>query len=206
MPTQDAPFSGRIPPCWQILRPGDIHAGAGIPLVLTERPGFGTGSHATTRLCLQAIAALAPRDRAWRMLDFGSGSGILAIAAAKLGAQVAAVEIDEPSIESLLANAALNEVRDRLTIARALALEVPAFDLVVANILRPVLLAFAPELASRVAPGGALVLSGLVATDVPELSVRYAPLFDDRRPERYRQGEWEALVWRREASPVLSGQ
>lgn len=196
MATQDAPFVGRIPPCWTILRPGDRPEGAGVPIVLAPKPGFGLGSHATTRLCLAAIATLAPRERAWRMLDFGSGSGILAIAAAKLGAHVDTVEIDADARESLCANAALNGVAERVAVSTALPERAAPYDLVVANILRAVLLAYAPALVARLAPGGALVLSGLVATDVPELSVRYAPLLGDRRPERYRQGEWEALVWR----------
>jgi ribosomal protein L11 methyltransferase len=69
-------------------------------------------------------------------------------------------------------------------------------DFVVANILRPVLLSFARELASLLAPGGVLVLSGLVSTDVPEVSARYTPLLREKRPEVYEREEWRALVWR----------
>lgn len=70
------------------------------------------------------------------------------------------------------------------------------FDLVVANILRDVLLALAEPITSGVAIGGALVLSGLVSTDVPALTARYAKLLAGRRPEVYERGSWRALAWR----------
>lgn len=193
--------SGRIPPCWRILEPGSSYDGPDHPLVLADGPGFGLGSHATTQLCLQAIAALAPRDRPWTLLDFGAGSGILSIAAARLGGRAHAVEIEAPARESARRNAELNGVDLAVTA------ELPdgRFDLVVANILRPVLVAFAGELAARLAPGGTLVLSGLVSTDVPELGVVYAGVMggdrreatqEHRRPERYARGDWNALVWK----------
>jgi ribosomal protein L11 methyltransferase len=191
-----------IPPRWTIVGPGDAAepepASPGTHrILLAPGAGFGDGRHPTTVLCMQAVAALAPRGQpAWRMLDFGSGSGILAIAAAKLGAFVRAVEVDERALEHARANATLNSVSVRIALGRSLEPADGTFDLVVANILRQVLLDQAPGLVARVAPRGALVLSGLLSTDVPEVSARYAPLFGGRRPEIYERDEWRALVWR----------
>lgn len=142
------------------------------------------------------MSALAPRGRAFRLLDFGAGSGVLSIAGARLGAEVVAVEIDERSIDHARRNLRHNGVADRVTLARRLD-EVPGrFDLVVANILRRVLLDTAPDLAARLAPGATLVLSGLVSTDVPEVTARYVNLLGGRRPQSFERGDWWALVWR----------
>jgi ribosomal protein L11 methyltransferase len=192
-----APTGLRIPPCWRILSPGQPRPDDGIAVVLTPGAGFGSGSHETTQLCLRAIAAYAPRHgRPWRMLDFGSGSGILAIGAAKLGARVEAIEIDERAIANARENLQLNGVEPLVRLGRSLEAAPGPFELVVANILRPVLLDVAEPLTARLAPGGALVLSGLVGTDVPELSVRYVALLGGRRPAVYRQADWCALAWR----------
>lgn len=164
---------------------------------LVDSRAFGDGSHETTRLSLQAVGALAPRDReSWRMLDFGSGTGILSIAAAMSGAQAIGVEIDEPSLAVSIENAKLNDVASRCAFVRSLDDAPGTFDLVVANILAAVLVAFADALVTRVAPKGALVLCGLVATDVPLLIATYAQKLDGRRPEIYERDEWRALVWR----------
>lgn len=185
-----------IPPCWKIVPPGQADEIQGIRLVLGPGSGYGDGTHQTTQLCLQAISALAPKGRAWRMLDFGSGSGILAIAAAKLGAVVEAIEIDREAIHHAVENARLNELADRIRYSATLDGVSGQFDMVAANILRQVLLEHADDLASRLSPQGRLVLSGLVPTDVPQVSVRYAGLLDGRRPEIYRRDDWCALVWR----------
>ena len=172
-----------VPPRWQILAPDAVAAAGALPLRLAAGPGFGDGRHPTTQLCLQAIAALAPRGRAWRLLDFGSGSGILSIAAARLGATVEAVEIDPRAVEHADRNLHANDVAERVRPIAALSAATGWFDLVVANILRAVLLEFAPALVSLRAPDGALVLSGLVSTDVPELIGCYArlPTVRDRK-------------------------
>lgn len=131
------------------------------------------------------------------MLDFGSGSGVLSIAAARLGATVDAVEIDEKAILHARRNVADNALEDRITQHTSLADVTGTFDLIVANILSAVLLSFAEDLVGRSAPGSVLVLSGLVSTDTPALSVRYAALMAGARPEIYERGEWRGLVWRR---------
>ncbi len=183
-----------VPPRWQIVSPSALAPEGCLPLRLAPGSGFGDGRHPSTQLCLQALPALAPRDRAWRLLDFGSGSGILSIAGARLGATVDAVEIDLHAIAHARENLAMNGVAANVRQHTALDGAAGPFDVVAANILRPVLLAFAAPLVDRVA-GGALILSGLVSTDVPELIAAYAPLLA-ARPEVYELDEWRALVWR----------
>lgn len=185
----------QIPPFWRLHPHDDVPAPGGVPIALSAGGGWGSGAHETTQLCLQAIAMFAPKG-SWRMLDFGSGTGILTVGAAKLGAVVDAVEIDEEGIATSLENAALNGVAGQVRVTRSLeGLDGP-YEVVVANILRPILLDFAGELTSRLAPGGTLVLSGLVSTDLPEVSVRYGALLGHRRPDVYKRGEWRALAWR----------
>ena len=136
------------------------------------------------------------------MVDFGSGSGILAIGAAKLGAVVDAVEIDPVADAHGARNARANGVDGRIRHARTLEDTRGSFDFAVANILRSILLEFAGALVARLTPGATLVLSGLVSTDVPQVSARYASLLRDERPEVYERGEWRALVWRRVSPPT----
>jgi ribosomal protein L11 methyltransferase len=189
-----------IAPRWRIASTPGADEGDEVRLVIDPGPGFGDGTHETTQLCLQAIATLAPRSRPWRMLDFGSGSGILAIGAAKLGAVVDAVEIDALASAHGELNARANCVDDRIRHARTIEGTHGPFDFVVANILRAVLLGFADALVSRLTPGATLVLSGLVSTDVPQVIVRYGSLLGDERPEVYERGDWRAIVWRRALS------
>jgi ribosomal protein L11 methyltransferase len=191
------PACVEIAPRWRIGPAQSAEEGNELHLVIDPGPGFGDGRHETTQLCLQAIAALAPRAGAWRMVDFGSGSGILAIGAARLGAVVDAVEIDALAATHGERNARANGVSARIRHVRSLEGSRGAFDFVVANILRSVLVEHAGMLVARLAPGATLVLSGLVSTDVPEVSARYSPLLGDQRPEVYELGDWRALVWRR---------
>lgn len=132
---------------------------------------FGTGTHPTTRMCLRFIAS--NERRFGRVLDYGCGSGILAIGAAKFGAsEVDAVDIDEAAIEAARANAAVNQVSVRTGLP-----DRPAgrYDLVLANILASPLKVLAPLLCSLVAPGGSLVLAGILERQADELLVAYAP-------------------------------
>ena len=141
--------------------------------VIRLDPGlaFGTGTHPTTRMCLRWIATHDVAQR--RVLDYGCGSGILAIAAAKFGATpVDAVDIDPAAVESTRLNAAANGV--------ALAAGLPehargAYDVVLANILATPLKVLAPLLCAHVAPGGHLVLAGILERQADELREAYAP-------------------------------
>ncbi len=136
---------------------------------------FGTGTHPTTRMCLRWIArhagALAPR---WtRVLDYGCGSGVLAIAAALHGARgVDAVDLDPAAVEAARANAGANGVDVR---CGAPDLAGGSYALVLANILATPLRVLAPLLCERVAPGGHLVLAGILERQADELARAYAP-------------------------------
>jgi len=187
-----------VPPRWKIIWPDQPLPEEGTPIVIQPGEGFGDGSHSTTYLCLQALATYAPRDgQAWRTLDFGSGSGVLAIGAARLGATVDGVEIDGPSIVEAEENARLNGVGGQLSFSTSLDDVSGPYDMILANILREVLMKNAEALIDRLAPAGTLVLSGLVATDVPALSARYGELLDGQRPQIFDRDPWRALVWRR---------
>lgn len=150
----------------------------GTTLVIDPGTGFGTGGHPTTRLCLAAIAARLPAGPAatpgLRVLDFGSGSGILAIAAALRGAaDVTAVEIDERVHDAVRTNARANGVADRIALTPSLDAVAGPFDVILANIVAPVLVAAAGDLVARLRPGGTMVLSGLRDADLPAIRAAY---------------------------------
>ncbi|WMW79471.1 50S ribosomal protein L11 methyltransferase [Undibacterium cyanobacteriorum] len=148
-------------------------------LVLELDPGlaFGTGSHPTTRLCMEWLEANAPESLT--VLDYGCGSGILAMVAKKLGAQhVVGVDIDPQAIESANFNAEKNQCEIEYALPEAFGESYPAahqFDVVVANILSSPLKLMAPMLSGRVKAGGALVLSGVLARQAEEVAAAYAP-------------------------------
>ena len=145
--------------------------------VIRLDPGlaFGTGTHPTTRMCLRWTAQQAPALAAgWqRVLDYGCGSGILAIGAALHGAQgIDAVDIDPAAVTATAANARDNQVRLTAALPQAASGQYP---LVLANILATPLKLLAPLLAGHVAPGGHLVLAGILARQADELKAAYAP-------------------------------
>lgn len=143
-----------------------------INLVLDPGMAFGTGSHPTTRLCLEWLTEVVTPGVS--VLDYGCGSGILAIAAVKLGAgEVTGVDIDEKAVSTAADNAANNGVSLHLQVsAKPLA---GTFLRVVANILTNPLKMLAPLLAARVAPGGKLALSGVLEAQAAEVIAAYAP-------------------------------
>jgi len=151
-------------------------------LILELDPGlaFGTGSHPTTRLCMEWLEAHPAPGKS--VLDYGCGSGILAMVAKKLGAQdVAGVDIDPQAIESARANAERNGVAIDYYLPDTFAASGNErhaggkFDIVVANILSSPLKLMAPMLSGRVAPGGSLILSGVLARQADEVAAAYAP-------------------------------
>jgi ribosomal protein L11 methyltransferase len=148
-------------------------------LILEVDPGlaFGTGSHPTTRLCMEWLEAHPAQGQT--VLDYGCGSGILAMVAKKLGALgVTGVDIDPQAIESAGLNAERNNceidfyVPDDFVASRH---GDSRFDIVVANILSSPLKLMAPMLSGRVAPGGSLILSGVLARQAEEVAAAYAP-------------------------------
>jgi ribosomal protein L11 methyltransferase len=165
---------------------------AAINLTLDPGLAFGTGSHPTTRLCLAWLAASVRRGES--VLDYGCGSGVLAIAAAKLGAGVVAgVDVDPQAIAASRQNAQRNGVAATFTLADEPVRSAPeAFDVVVANILANPLQRLAPMLATRVKPGGRIVLAGVLEAQADGVAGAYARWFNIA-PWR-RDGEWVALA------------
>ena len=143
-----------------------------IILVLDPGMAFGTGSHPTTRLCLEWLEHSVTRGAS--ILDYGCGSGILAIAAAKLGAgDVLGVDIDMQAVSAAKDNAERNEVSARFDDS---AKDIRGqFDIVVANILSNPLKALAPAICGHIAAGGKLALSGILVEQTDDLIAAYAP-------------------------------
>lgn len=175
-----------------------------IPILIEAGPAFGTGRHESTLGCLLALADLAKDRRPLRALDMGCGSGLLAIAIAKLwGCPVGAVDNDPEAVRAAAGNAAANGVGELVTARRGegyqdQALAAPAldagarFDLIVANILAAPLQAMAPDLKRHLAPGGVAVLSGLLEDQAAAVIAAHAPL---RLARRIRLGGWATLVF-----------
>jgi ribosomal protein L11 methyltransferase len=141
--------------------------------VIRLDPGlaFGTGTHPTTRMCLRWIAHHPPLQQ--RVLDYGCGSGILAIGAARFGAtHIDAVDIDSAAVASTLANAQANGVQLNAGLPDQAG---EPYQLVLANILATPLKILAPLLCSLVGPGGSLVLAGILERQADELKAAYAP-------------------------------
>lgn len=177
-----------VRPSWERIdvAPGDV--------VITLDPGqaFGTGTHETTRLCLREVERLT--EARMRVLDMGCGSGILALAALRLGAGSAvAVDTDELAVRASLDNAKLNGVEARLSAALAPPPGEHAFDLVLANIRAPVLIPMAAALGAHLAPGGALLLSGILAEEREAVEAAYRDLELERTSS---DGDWVALTYR----------
>lgn len=156
-----------IVPSWH-----DAPDPAAINLVLDPGMAFGTGSHPTTRLCLEWLERSV--DHGDSVLDYGCGSGILAIAAARLGAgTVTGVDIDPQAVLAAKANAERNEVA--ACFVDSASLLVGEFDVVVANILSNPLRVLAPAICAHVRSGGRLALSGILSEQADEIIGVYAP-------------------------------
>lgn len=173
-----------IVPTWCVApEPGALN------LVLDPGAAFGTGSHPTTRLCLEWLEREVRGGE--RVLDYGCGSGILAIAAMKLGAGAAAgVDIDPLALEAAGYNAGVNGVLLDVRTAGE-ALEFLA-DITVANILANPLRMLAPLLATHTAARGRIALSGVLAAQAGEVAAAYAPWFDIAVDAR--EGDWVRLA------------
>ncbi len=150
---------------------------AALNLIVDPGLAFGTGSHPTTRLCLAWLASELAAGES--VLDYGCGSGILAVAAARLGARsVVGTDVDPQAILASEANAAVNRAAARFVPPDALdAAGCDRFDVVVANILTNPLRLLAPALAARVRPGGRIVLSGILDTQVDDVAAAYRDWF-----------------------------
>jgi ribosomal protein L11 methyltransferase len=158
-------------------------------IVIDPGQAFGTGSHATTRMCLELLLELAPGGS---FADLGCGSGVLAIAAAKLGwSPVRAVDFEVASVEAARANAAVNGVSVEVARADLRREPPPAAETVAANLLRPLLLELPDRMSSS--PPRALVVSGLLRAEGDEAAEAFGPLGLRERARR-EDGDWAALL------------
>jgi len=164
---------------------------------------FGTGHHGTTAGCLEMLSAILAARKPRRVLDLGTGSGVLAIAVAKLARiPVLATDIDPVATTVARANAKLNEVAGLVACVTAPGLSHPVFaargrfDLIVANILARPLMRLAPAMGRIVAPGGTLVLSGILASQRRQVIAAYASQ-DFRHVRTIWRGGWVTLLLRR---------
>ncbi len=169
-------------------RPGEV--------VVVINPGmaFGTGHHESTRLCLRALPKVVRRGM--RVADVGTGSGILAVAAAKLGAQVVAIDCDPLACAVAQANVRANRVQDRVRVRSGDLLQPVRgkVDVVVMNITAETLVRAAPQVRERLRPGGAWIASGLV-NDAVDAVVGEAVAHGFRVDQVLAEGEWRAVVF-----------
>lgn len=178
-----------VRPPWVSAGPGGGGEAGDVDVVVDPGRAFGTGAHATTRLCLELMLELPPGGP---LVDLGCGSGVLAIAAAKLGwSPVSAVDHDPASIEATAANAAANGVEvavARLDLLREVS---PTAPTVAANVTRPLLLAVAERMVSAVPER--LVASGMLAHEADGVAAAFARRGLVERERRHR-GEWAAAL------------
>lgn len=194
-----------IRPTWRRHRPGPDD----VVLALDPGMAFGTGLHPTTRLCLIGLESLADHSivAGARVLDVGAGSGILSIAAARLGARdVLAIDVDPIAVEATAANARRNRlarvIRSRLgTVPTG---EAPV-DLVLANLIASLLVRLATELVAAVRPGGAWLASGIFRDREPEVRVAFEAV-GLATDERWAEEDWVALAGHREVDHRDVGQ
>ena len=181
-----------VVPSWQELPVSETRLG----IRIYPGQGFGTGTHETTRLAASALEAeLESESGLASVLDVGTGSGILAILAARRGAErVLALDIDDEALTNARENCAHNQVCDHVSLDNSpLAQIEEQFTLVVANIIAPVLLQLAPEFSRLMKPGGRLILSGILVEQVLELRKTYVDLGFHVQPTK-TMGEWAAFV------------
>lgn len=185
-------------PSWVARREGDPER----EVVLDPGRAFGTGLHQSTRLCLQRLCGQAAEGFvAERVIDIGCGSGILVLAAARLHpeARLWALDFDPEAIETAEENITRNGVRDRveLWVGEAEALDVPPMSLVVANIRPDVLVPIAPALRRLLAPGGRVLLSGILVEEAPPVRAAYEAVgLVHVDAEGMVDGEWQSIELR----------
>ena len=183
-------------PSWLKDEPQDAE-----PIVIEPKMAFGTGHHQTTALCLGALDRLASEGvlaPGQSFLDLGTGSGILGIAAVKLGLKGQGLDIDPVAIDNALENAALNGVEGGLALATGSIDAIPPdtrFDCILANILANPLMDMAEDICLRLARPGVLVLSGILAEQAGRVAEAYTAQ-GLPEPDITLSGEWALLVFR----------
>ncbi len=185
-------------PSWEPPPADDTRA----VIVLDPGMAFGTGGHETTRLCLECLEGLLTASSAetstMKVLDLGTGSGILAIAAAKLGVkQIDAVDIDPQAISVASENCLLNRVDSQISCSTTPLEQLGGtYRIILANILAEELVRLAPEIICRLAPGGDLILSGILAEREKLVRTGFDPYPLDFMAS-HAGGEWRCLHYRR---------
>ncbi len=177
-----------------LAKRAEIRDASAVIVLLDPGLAFGTGTHPSTALCLQWLARAKLKGKT--VLDYGCGSGLLGIAALKLGAaRVTAVDIDPQALTASMDNARRNRVAGRLKVLAAKNLRGGKFDVVLANILANPLIELAPRLAALAAPGAQLVLAGVLKRQVDEVMAAYRKEFRFQPPV-LKEG-WASLRGRR---------
>jgi ribosomal protein L11 methyltransferase len=191
-----SPAHGRDADSVWLLHPRPIAIGSG-RLTLIDAPAFGTGFHPTTMLCLDALQELTAAERPDAVLDIGTGSGVLALAALLLGVTHAVgIDVDADALSVASENARLNGVADRLVLIHGGPETVTGtWPLVVANVLAAPLIEIAPALVRHVGPRGQLVLSGIAGSIEQEVARSYCRLGMRHVRTTARDG-WSALLLR----------
>ena len=203
-----SPAIGRDDGSVWVLSPRTIHIGSlhivpadiesePTALRLIDAAAFGTGLHPTTAMCLEALDEAVQDPPPDAVLDVGTGSGVLALAALMLGVPRAlAIDIDDEALRTAARNARVNKLEDRLQLARGAPEDVPGtWPLVLANILAAPLIELAPTLVQRVGHHGQLVLSGIASSVAQEVEQAYCRL-GMRRLRVMSRGGWVAIVLR----------
>lgn len=178
-----------------------------VPLLIEAAMAFGTGHHGTTVGCLRAIDRLEAKGfRPRNVADVGAGTAVLAMGAARVwpeAAPVVAGDIDPVAVETARANLQANGLGDRVLCVEAAGLDAPGFrdaapfDLILANILKGPLIALAPDLAAAAAPGGRVILSGLLREQAPDVLEAYARNGINEH-DREEIGDWATLILAKE--------
>ncbi len=185
-------------PVWE--RATHVLAAGETAIWLDPGLAFGTGNHETTRLCVERLVARAEStSRRGRVIDAGCGSGILALSAVRLGwTDVSGFDNDPEAVRVSEENAALNDLDGAVRFTTAdLVTGLPAgtqADVVLANIQADVLLRFIPQLVNAIAPGGLLVLSGILARENDQVRAAYAAATPGWRVEHRLMGEWSDVA------------
>ena len=188
-----------IKPSWK-----DYHRLKG-EIIVELDPGmaFGTGTHPSTSMCVKALDELERRlspEGGLRLLDVGTGSGILAIAAAKLGfTGIVGVDVDQVAVRVAQKNAALNGIADAVSLSTTPLKDLEGeFPVVVANILPHVLIYLKVHLLARLSPGGFLILSGIITEKAAEVQAAFTS--DVRFCRELKEEQWSCLVFQKDES------
>jgi ribosomal protein L11 methyltransferase len=180
-----------------IIPPWETARADRIPIIIDPGMAFGTGHHETTRFCLATIERLAGLFGKERFLDVGTGTGILAIAARRLGfKQATGVDTDPLAVDAATRNAALNNFADIEIYEGGIEKSTGLFNLVAANLLSEILISIAAEIKRRMAPNAVALLSGIMSGQEDDVIAAYEALglhLEEKLPD----GSWISLIFRR---------